>query len=90
MRYVSTRGSAPVLKFEEVTLAGLARDGGLYVPEAWPRFGADEIAALRGLSYVETAVRVCMPFVGDALDEAELRELATQAYGSFSHAAVAT
>ena len=89
MRYVSTRGNAPVLDFEDVTLAGLARDGGLYVPEAWPRFTESEIAALRGLSYVETAVRVCAPFVGDALGEAELRELATQAYGSFTHAAVA-
>jgi threonine synthase len=88
MRYVSTRGNAPILDFEDVTLAGLARDGGLYVPESWPRFSVDEITALRGLSYVETAVRICMPFVGDALEEAELRELATQAYADFTHAAV--
>lgn len=57
MKYISTRGSAPALDFEQVTLAGLADDGGLYVPESWPTFSADEIRALAGLSYVETAVR---------------------------------
>ena len=88
MRYVSTRGDAPVLDFEEVTLAGLARDGGLYVPEHWPAMTADDIAGLKGLSYVETALRVCRQFVGGALDDAELRQLLTQAYGSFAHAAV--
>jgi threonine synthase len=88
MRYVSTRGDAPVLNFEEVTLAGLARDGGLYVPERWPAMSADDIAGLKGLSYVETALRVCRPFVGDSLDDAELRALLAQAYGSFAHAAV--
>jgi len=88
MRYQSTRGSAPTLGFRDVTLAGLASDGGLYVPETWPRFSAQEIAAMAGLSYVETAVRVMLPFVGEDLSEAELRELCTQAYGRFSHAAV--
>ncbi|MEI9850353.1 MAG: threonine synthase [Sphingomonas sp.] len=88
MRYQSTRGRAPMLGFREVTLAGLAGDGGLYVPETWPQFSADEIAAMAGLSYVETAVRVMLPFVGDDLGEAELRDLCTQAYGRFSHAAV--
>ena len=58
MRYISTRGSAPALGFEDVTLTGLASDGGLYVPEAWPSMSRDDIAALAGLSYVETAVRV--------------------------------
>jgi threonine synthase len=85
MHYVSTRGSAASLDFEGATLAGLASDGGLYVPEHWPSFSADEIAAMAGLSYVETAVRVMMPFVSDSLNEAELRDLCTQAYGGFSH-----
>ena len=49
MRYVSTRGSAPDLSFEQVLLAGLARDGGLYVPETWPKFSKAEIRAMRGL-----------------------------------------
>ena len=66
MQYVSTRGKAPPLGFEEAMLAGLARDGGLYVPETWPRLGADDIAALAGLPYEEAALRVMRPFVGDA------------------------
>jgi len=88
MHYVSTRGVAPALGFREVTLAGLANDGGLYLPEAWPTLSRDEIAGLAGLSYVETAVRVMAPFVGDALSEEEVRSLCTQAYGRFSHDAV--
>lgn len=88
MQYVSTRGSAPALGFEDVTLAGLASDGGLYVPESWPRFSADDIRALAGLSYVETAVRVMAPYVAGSLSEEELRELCTAAYGRFSHQAV--
>jgi threonine synthase len=85
MRYVSTRGTAPALGFREVTLAGLAPDGGLYLPERWPTI---DVEALAGLSYVDTAVRVMLPFVGDALDEAELTALCTEAYGRFAHAAV--
>jgi threonine synthase len=88
MQYQSTRGSAAALDFEGATLAGLASDGGLYLPERWPTFTADAFAAMRGLSYVETAVRVIAPFVGDSLSEDELRDLCTQAYGRFDHAAV--
>ncbi len=88
MHYVSTRGSAPTLNFEAATLAGLAADGGLYVPAQWPRLSAGEISALAGLSYVETAVAVMKPFVAGSLSEAELRDLCTQAYGNFSHDAV--
>ena len=88
MRYISTRGSAPVLDFKGATLAGLAADGGLYVPEHWPSFTTHEIAAMAGLSYVETAVTVMAPFVEGSLSREELRELCEQAYGRFSHAAV--
>jgi threonine synthase len=88
MDYVSTRGSAPTLGFEDVTLAGLASDGGLYLPSSWPTLSQGDIAALAGKSYVETAVTVMRPFVGDALDDAALRDLCTQAYGRFSHDAV--
>ncbi|UUX98003.1 threonine synthase [Sphingomonas sp. J315] len=88
MRYQSTRGTAPELDFREVTLAGLASDGGLYIPVEWPRFTADQIADMAGLSYVETAVRVMAPFVAGSLSEAELRDLCTRAYGRFSHDAV--
>lgn len=88
MRYVSTRGNAPVLGFEAVTLAGLASDGGLYLPETWPTLTRDEIAGLAGLSYVDTAVAVMMPFLGDAMTREELKALCEQAYGRFAHAAV--
>jgi len=88
MQYVSTRGHAPRLGFEDVTLAGLASDGGLYVPEQWPSLSTAEIAALRGLSYVDTAVAVMRPFVAGALDDAALKSLCEAAYGRFAHAAV--
>jgi len=88
MDYISTRGSAPTLDFRAATLAGLASDGGLYVPAAWPQMSAQDIRALAGLDYAETAVRVMMPFVAGVLDEAELRELCRAAYGRFSHDAV--
>ena len=88
MEYVSTRGSAPALDFEGATLAGLASDGGLYVPREWPRFSEAEIAAMAGLPYAELAARIMQPFVGDCLTPERLRELTTQAYGRFAHAAV--
>ncbi|NOU02028.1 MAG: threonine synthase [Novosphingobium sp.] len=88
MDYISTRGSAPALDFEGATLAGLASDGGLYLPREWPRFTADEIAAMAGLPYAELAARVMQPFVGDSLTPQRLLELTTQAYGRFAHNAV--
>jgi threonine synthase len=87
MRYVSTRGKAPVLTFGEAMLTGLARDGGLYVPEAIPTLTADEIAALGGLSYEEAAFRVMRPFVGDAFTDEEFRGAIAKAYASFGHTA---
>ncbi|MFN5818893.1 MAG: threonine synthase, partial [Novosphingobium sp.] len=88
MDYISTRGSAPALDFAGATLAGLASDGGLYVPREWPRFSEDEIAAMAGLPYAELAARVMQPFVGDSLTPERLLELTTQAYGRFAHKAV--
>lgn len=88
MDYISTRGSAPALDFAGATLAGLANDGGLYVPREWPRFSADDIAAMAGLPYAELAARVMQPFVGDSLTPERLLELTTQAYGRFAHKAV--
>ncbi|MFN5631291.1 MAG: threonine synthase, partial [Sphingomonadales bacterium] len=88
MHYISTRGNASNLDFRGVTLAGLASDGGLYVPQVWPRFTADEIAAMRGLPYVDLAAKVMAPFTAGSLTEAELRDLCAAAYGSFSHDAV--
>ncbi len=88
MDYVSTRGSAQPLDFRSVTLAGLASDGGLYVPREWPQFSADEIAAMAGLPYAELAAKVMQPFVGDCLTPERLLELTTKAYGRFAHKAV--
>ncbi|WP_298376770.1 threonine synthase [Azospirillum sp.] len=88
MQYVSTRGAAPVLGFEDVLLAGLARDGGLYVPQTWPQFSAEDIRALRGLPYSEIAVRVMLPFLGGAIAEDEFRAIVQDAYASFDHSAV--
>ena len=89
MRYVSTRGDAPSLSFVEATLAGLARDGGLYVPAAWPRLDANAIAGFAGRPYAEVAVEVIRPFVGDAIPEHDLARMAREAYGNFRHPAVA-
>lgn len=88
MDYISTRGSAPALDFEGATLAGLASDGGLYVPREWPRFSAEEIAGWAGLSYAQLAAKVMAPFVAGSLTEERLLELTTQAYGRFAHDAV--
>ena len=87
MRYVSTRGQAPVLSFGEAMLTGLARDGGLYVPQSVPTFSQAEIAALAGLSYEETAFRVMKPFTGDTFTDAELKGAIERAYAGFGHAA---
>ncbi len=87
MRYISTRGRAPALSFEEVMLAGLARDGGLYLPESWPQFPPAEIAAMAGLSYEETAFRVMRPFIGDTFADDEFRGLISEAYERFDHPA---
>lgn len=87
MQYLSTRhgslGDPALIGFEEIMLAGLARDGGLYLPAEWPRFSSAEIAALKDLSYGELAFRVMRPFVGEAFDEPTFRQLIADAYASF-------
>ncbi|MEQ9682059.1 MAG: threonine synthase [Rhodospirillales bacterium] len=82
-RYISTRGQAPALGFEDVLLAGLARDGGLYVPETWPQFSADDIRAMKDLSYPDLALKVMEPFIGDAIPAADLKALVEDAYATF-------
>src|SRR5674476_1270797 len=89
MRYVSTRGEAPALDFVEVMLAGLARDGGLYVPESWPVLDASAIAGFAGRPYAEVAVEVIRPFVGASIPDADLARMAREAYGTFRHPAIA-
>ena len=90
MKYISTRGEAPVLNFEEVTLTGLARDGGLYLPETWPTFSLDEMRAMRGMSYPDLVVTVLKPFMDDWLSDDVLKQMADRAYANFSHAADST
>ncbi len=83
MRYISTRGEAPILGFEDVLLAGLARDGGLYVPERWPHFSLPQIAAFKDMPYAEVAFHVLSPFIGDDIAAPRLREIITAAYNMF-------
>ncbi|RYH01123.1 threonine synthase [Salipiger sp. IMCC34102] len=87
MRYISTRGDAPTLSFEEAMLTGLARDGGLYVPEEIPTLDAQTIAAMAGQSYEEVAYTVMRPFVGETFTDVEFRDLIARAYAGFGHAA---
>ena len=88
MKYISTRGKAPKLSFDEVLLTGLARDGGLYVPETWPTFSADEIRAMADMNYREIAVKVMTPFVEEVISADELAGLINDAYKVFDAADV--
>jgi threonine synthase len=89
VQYVSTRGEAPALGFAEAMLAGLARDGGLYVPESWPRIEAEAIRGFAGRPYAEVAVEVIRCFTADSIAEPDLARMANEAYGTFRHPAVA-
>ena len=87
MRYISTRGQAPALNFGEAMLTGLARDGGLYVPEKIPTLTRAEIADLAGRSYEDVAFRIMQPFVAETFTDTELQQAITRAYAGFGHAA---
>ncbi|PIE39235.1 MAG: threonine synthase, partial [Gammaproteobacteria bacterium] len=89
MKYISTRGSAPALNFEEVLLTGLASDGGLYVPETLPEFSPEEIKAMRGLSYAALAKRIIAPFVAGSIPSDDLGRIIDETYAEFRHEAVA-
>ena len=89
MDYVSTRGGDGPLGYEAALLSGLARDGGLYLPTSYPRFTADEISAMRDLSYAELAGRIMARFTDGEIDEAELAAMAADAYAGFDDPAVA-
>ena len=83
LKYISTRGQAPALGFEDVLLTGLARDGGLYVPETWPQFSAADIRGMKDMTYPELARRVMTPFIGSAIPQADLKALIDGAYATF-------
>ena len=89
MKYISTRGQAPALNFEDVVLAGLASDGGLYVPEKLPEFSHDEIQQWAGLRYDELAFRIISPFVAGAIPDKDLRKILSETYATFRHPAIA-
>jgi threonine synthase len=86
--YVSTRGEAPALGFSDVLVAGLARDGGLYIPEKWPKLSPEEIASLAGKPYSEVAFRVMQPFVDGEIADEDLKRMLDEAYATFRHPAV--
>lgn len=88
MKYMSTRGSAEEIGFSDALLAGLASDGGLYVPIEWPHFSAAEIEKMRGLSYSELAFELLKPFVGGEIEDLKLKSIIDDAYGTFHHEAV--
>ncbi|CAD7056807.1 threonine synthase [Pseudorhizobium halotolerans] len=89
MEYISTRGEAPVLGFRDALLAGLARDGGLYVPREWPVLTKREIRGLRGKSYQEVAFEILRHFTGEEIPADKLRSMIDEAYATFRHPAVA-
>src|SRR5271166_3341674 len=89
MRYISTRGQAPARDFADVLLAGLAEDGGLFVPETWPRFSPADFRSMRGLAYAELAARVMQPFTGTSIAFEVLRKICREAYAGFGHPAIA-
>ncbi len=89
MRYVSTRGKAPELGFEDVLLTGLARDGGLYLPQHWPQFSPAEIARMAGRPYEVVALEVMRPFLGGEVSDSELRGIIAEAYATFRHRTIA-
>jgi len=88
VKYISTRGEAPVLGFSDVLLQGLARDGGLYLPETWPQFDADTIASFAGKSYADVAFEIIRPFVAGEIAEDTLKAMIVDAYAGFRHPAV--
>ncbi|HAB54993.1 MAG TPA: threonine synthase, partial [Cellvibrionales bacterium] len=89
MKYISTRGNAPELNFEQVLLTGLATDGGLYVPASLPEFSADQISSWAGLAYHELAFEIVSPFVGDCIPDDDLRAILAETYKDFAHPAIA-
>lgn len=89
MKYVSTRGDAPALSFEDVVLTGLAKDGGLYVPETIPQFSQQEIASWAGLGYRDLAFKIISPFVDGEIPDDDLKAIIDKSYDNFRHDAIA-
>ena len=88
MKYISTRGNAPKLNFEEVIITGLAKDGGLYVPETWPQLRPAQIRSFSSMHYCDAAYEVMVPFIDGTIEDNIFKNIITEAYASFSHPAV--
>ena len=88
MKYVSTRGEAPVLGFRDVLLTGLARDGGLYLPQEWPTLSPEQIGNMRGQPYSTVAKTVLYPFVAGEIERTDFETMVDEAYAAFNHKAV--
>ena len=89
MQYISTRGEASSASFTDVLIHGLARDGGLYMPEVWPQISAKAIEGFRRKAYSDVAFEVIKPFVGGTILDADLLGMVREAYATFDHPAVA-
>ena len=89
MKYISTRGVAPELDFDDVLITGLARDGGLYLPKEWPKFSKNELESMRGLSYADLSIQVMKPFIGNSISSDDFDTLVRDTYDKFGHPAVA-
>jgi len=88
MKYISTRGNAPELNFEEVIITGLATDGGLYVPETWPQLSPDQIRSFASMPYCDVAYEVMAPFIDGTIEDNVFKDIIAEAYANFSHPAV--
>ena len=88
MKYISTRGGAEVFEFTDVLLTGLAKDGGLFIPESWPQLTSSQIANFAGKSFAEVANEVIAPFVGEAIASSDLHRMTDLSFDSFKHRAV--
>ena len=89
MQYISTRGLAPPLQFDDVLLEGLASDGGLYVPDKWPQLSESEFAKLKNLSYPDMALEIMSPYIGDVIPREILKDILFEAYANFSNSQIA-
>lgn len=89
MKYVSTRGNSRPLNFEETIIAGLASDGGLYVPETIPTFSKEKILSFKGLSYEELVFEIISPFIDGEINDEKLKEIIATSYANFRHDEIA-
>mgnify|MGYP001320041321 FL=1 len=84
IKYSSTRGGESSLSYEDVLLSGLARDGGLFMPEEWPQFSHSDLNEMKHLNYAELSAKIIRPFVEPCLSENELLNISKDTYSVFN------